>query len=1015
MHFTSSFKFFGHSLHCCFFLSGLLGTGCFSAVIFAASPDMRFETVFDRSNPVSHQIGGVNSIVQDHFGFIWLAGENGVGRYDGRNLRLYQADVASTRALPASYVRQMAVDKDGVLWLATEGGLARYNIETDDFSHVNEIGSTRVAVESVSAVTVGADNTLYVGTARGLYILSPDRLKMAMHRPLPPVAFEPNSEQIRGIGIDAQQRVWLATAGMGVAILDLATGEFQYLLHEDDSTNSLLHNSVMTVMHDNLGRTWLGTYGGGISRWDPSTGEFTNFAMGSENGSGLKSNVVWDIHQDSEGMIWAALDQGGLAHFDEESQTFHHYLHEPYNPFSIVSNQLRVVFEDSNNDLWFGAFPSGVSFSNRSSRIFRHYVSRPDDPHSISHNAILAFKQTSDGMLWVGTEGGLNALNIDSGHARRYLSDPFDPEALNANAVLAVEEDIDGLLWIGTWAGGLHRLDPVTGKFQRYLPDPADSDSINSAFIWDVLRDSDDNIGVATETGGIARYNRATDGFDLFKHDPQDPSSISGDFVSMIMEDSHDKLWLGTYTGVEIMDRDEGDFHHVPYETGNADATNSKNIKTILEDSRGLIWIGTTQNGVNILDPATGSFRYLDVAQGLPSSHISSIIEDDGGDVWLATTDGLARVSYPRLSVTRYGWEDGLVGSNFNRNASHKDETGRLYFGSTEGITAFHPGDLDKSAGDFPVLITQFRILNQEVDVRTDSSPLQRAILVSDLIQLTHRDTMFAFDFAALDYRNNTSMQYSYMLEGFDRAWHDIGRKNTATYTNIQPGEYRFRVRASSTRNQWVEGQTISIAIAPPWWMTWWAYCLYALTIGLLLYYRHEFVALRIRAEVYKTRSITDPLTGLYNRYGIAQIAEGIFANSVTCKGVCLILFDIDYFKRVNDDRGHDAGDRILTGITTVVKKCIRNSDHFGRWGGEEFILLCATENRENSHMLVEKLRCAIANHVFEKDMDPLSVTISIGVADIRPDENFEGAIKRADVALYKAKDQGRNCVVLAH
>src|SRR5690606_16398561 len=225
---------------------------------------------------------------------------------------------------------------------------------------------------------------------------------------------------------------------------------------------------------------------------------------------------------------------------------------------------------------------------------------------------------------------------------------------------------------------------------------------------------------------------------------------------------------------------------------------------------------------------------------------------------------------------------------------------------------------------------------------------------------------------------------YSYMLEGFDQHWHDIGKNITATYTNIQPGEYRFRVRAAKAHDQWVEGQSIEITIAPPWWRTWWAYCIYAGIAGLLLYYRHEFVELRVRAEIYKTRSITDPLTNLYNRFGIAQIAEGIFANSETRKGVCLMLFDIDHFKRVNDQRGHDAGDRILSDITAIVRKCIRNSDHFGRWGGEEFILLCATENSENSRVLAEKIRSAIENHTYEKNLKPLRVTVSLGVADIK-------------------------------
>lgn len=1010
---TSPSLYFAIRLGCPSLVGILLCVFCIPALA-ASVPDIRFETPFDRSNPASHQIGGVNSIVQDRMGFIWLAGENGVGRYDGRNLKLYQANSLSARSLPASYVRQIVMDNDGVLWLATEGGLARYHVETDDFSAVSAIGKTHFAVESVSAVAVAADNTLYAGSARGLYVISPDRSAMEVHRPRPPITLEPNSEQIRGIGIDARQRVWLATAGMGVAIYDPVTDEFEYLLHDSSSANSLLHNSVTVVMHDNLGRAWLGTYGGGISRLDPDTGEFTSFTTTTKGPGALKSNVVWDITQDSEGMIWAALDQGGLAYFDEDSQSFHHYLHEPYNPNSLISNQLRVVYEDSNKDLWFGAFPSGVNFYNRSTRIFSHYISRPDNPASLSHNAILRFKEAHDGTVWIGTEGGLNALDPNTHQFRRYLSDPANPDALKANAVLAIEEDIDGRLWIGTWAGGLHRFDPSSEKFRRYSPDPTNPASINSTFIWDIIRDSEDNIWIATETGGVARYDRSADGFDLYEHNPEVATSISGNYVSTLMEDSKGKLWLGTYTGLDIMNRAEGSFQHLPYETGNTNATNSKNIKSVFEDSRGNIWIGTSHKGVNILNPESGTLSYLDVDDGLPSSTISSILEDERGDIWLATTNGLARITYPDMTITRYAREDGLAGSNFNRDASLKDKSGRLYFGSAEGITTFHPDDLDKYHGKFPLRITNFRILNREVSIAAEGSPLRQAIIITEEIKLSHRDTMFAFDFAALDYRNNASIQYSYMLEGFDQHWHDIGKNSTATYTNIQPGKYTFRVRASNTRDEWTEGQTITITIASPLWRTWWAYCLYAAVLALLLYYRHEFVKLRIRAEVYKSKSITDPLTNLYNRLGIAQVAEGIFANAETKKGACLMLLDIDHFKRVNDRRGHDAGDRVLTDITAIVRKCIRSSDHFGRWGGEEFILLCATVSSENSRVLAEKIRVAVESHTYEKNLNPLRVTVSIGVADIRADDSFEGATKRADLALYKAKALGRNCVVLA-
>ncbi len=981
----------------------------------AQAPDIRFETPFSPTDAAIHQMGGINTIVQDSQGFIWMGAENGLGRYDGRQIRLYQADPRQTGTLPASYVWYLAVDHDGVLWAATEGGLARYNSQTDDFTHIRSLGGVTFETEAISALAVGADNTLYVGAFRGLYVINPQRTAMSVYFPRPPIPRAPNAEQIRNIAVDPDGNAWLATAGMGVAVFNPQSRQFRYLLHDASAPDSLLSNSVRYILHDSSDHTWLGTYSNGITRIHRPSGKVIQFRHTNGDKPDLKSGIVWDITEDSEGIIWAALDQGGLARYDEHSQSFHHYLHSRLDPNSPLSNQLRVVYEDRNSDLWIGAFPSGVNFYNRSTQAFQHFLSRTGDNTSLSHNAILRVRESRDGTIWVGTEGGLNALDPKTGEFRRYLSDPSNPEALGGNPVLAIAEDIDGQLWIGTWAGGLHRFNPETGIFHRYRPDDTDPNSIQCLFIWDITLDSQGRVWIGTETAGLARYNRESDNFTHFSHDPDDPNGISGNFISAIREISDRRLWLGTFTGLDAFDPETETFFHFPYETGAANATSSKNIRSIFEDSRQWVWVGTQHRGVNIYDHGSGSFRYLDIQDGLPSSNIASIVEDEYGYIWLATANGLARIEHDTMRVTTFSREDGLAGSHFNRDASFSASSGHLYFGSAEGLTVLHPDDLGATDSHFPVLITHFRVLNEEVPIDPEGKTLKRAISLSNDLRLDYRDTMFSFDFAALNYRNSSSVQYSYKLEGFDRDWNNIGRSNTATYTNISPGRYTFRTRASLDGEVWVEGQTLAITIVPPPWRTWWAYSLYVMCLLLVLYFRSEFIKLRIRAEVYKSKSITDPLTLLYNRAGIAQIAEGIFANEETRKGICLMLLDIDHFKRINDHCGHDTGDRVLTEISRLIRSCIRHSDHLGRWGGEEFVLLCSTQGRKNSKQLAEKVRTAVEQHLFETSDKPLRVTVSIGLTHLRANDSYESALKRADHALYQAKAKGRNCVISDH
>ncbi len=981
--------------------------GAFSALAGPPAESVRFEHPFDRTDAKRHKLGGILSIVQDDFGFIWLGAENGLARYDGRNLRLYQADPQNSRSLPGNLIWRLIVDKDGVFWQAGEGGLSRYNPETDDFTTVSQIGGVNLLSAATTALAIAQDNTLYVGAGGALHIIAPDRDSMEIVRLDPPGFDQADVDQVRSIAIDAQGKVWLGTAGQGLAIFDPATQHLDYLLHHPNDPEFPVFDHVRSIAHDSQGHVWLGTYRRGIGRLEPGTSEYIHFSHDPEDPTSLGSDIVLHVMEDSQGIIWVALDQGGLARFDDTSQSFVHHRHSPNNPHSLISNQLRAVYEDKNQDIWVGAFPSGVSFYNRSAQRFRLYIHIPDDPNSLSDSAILQILEARDGTIWIGTENGLNALDPDTGSLRRYLSDPSNPQALQARPVLALAEDpVDGQLWLGTWAGGLHRFDPDTDQFQHYPADDHQAGAMKSDFIWSIIVDSNDVVWIGTEDQGLQRYQRDTDSFDQFRHRPDQSDSISGNFVPTIAEGKDGSIWVGTFSGLNRLNPETEQFSQVTlWQT-----TDLVAIRKLFKDSRGKLWIGTERHGVGLYDPDEGSFTNLSIADGLPSPNVSSIVEDHHGNIWVTTTNGLIRIDRQTLRVSRLQHEEGVAGINFNRDASLRDRRGNLYFGSTEGMTVFHPDHLDIGATDFPLYVTNFRLFNQEVPIGTPASPLRTSTFTADEIVLRHRDVMFSFELAALNYRQSTSIRYSYMLDGFDRHWNDITQGSVATYTNIAPGRYRFRTRASTDGENWVSGQSLDLIILPPPWRTWWAYTLYSLIAILALYLAHKYVTLSVRAEVYRSRSITDPLTGLYNRAGMAQIAKGIFANPETKKGMCLMILDIDHFKDINDQLGHDAGDRILCTLAKVMRACLRNSDHIGRWGGEEFVLLCPTDNRENSRLLAEKLRKSVEQQIHDAQL-PRQVTASIGVTCLLPEDNFESALKRADKALYAAKASGRNRV----
>ncbi len=1002
-------------------LRGLLSWALFiglsftSLMVFALG-DLRFQRLpftGDSANK-NDNLSAVRVTVKDHRGFIWFGGENGLARYDGHEIVIYQTDADDPNSLSGNFVWALALDHDGVLWIGTGRGLSRYNPLTDDFRRIEVAGDGQSSISnnSIKALAVDRDNNLIIGTGNGLNILNADRTTFTIYRHDPEYPGSLSHDFVRSLLVDSQNRIWVGTSEGGLNRFDRETQSFTAFQHDPQQPNSLIDNDVSAIEEDHLGRFWVGTYNRGISRLNEDGQTFTHYRHQPSDPGSLGSNNISDIHEDQQHNLWVATDHGGLALYLPQTGSFRRYSHSAYDINSLSTNHPRHIYEDELGDLWIGMFPTGVNFLDHSASMFTNYFHKPDEDNSLSNNGILSFLEDSDGILWIGTENGLNAFDRQAGTFTRYYSNPQDEHALRFGSVLTVEEDITGELWVGTWSGGLHRFNKKTGQFINYFPDENDPNSLSNEFVWKVLRDSDDVIWVGTETGGLNRYNRDTDDFERFQADPNNPNSIISNQIWNMLEDSKGYLWIATLEGLDRFDKTTEGFTHYLHDPKIDSSLTSNQIISLFEDSRGRLWIGTRDAGVNILG-TDGKLSSLGTHDGLPSASVSSIIEDDHGNIWLTTVNGIARIHPDSFAITTFNRTHGLSSNNFNRDATFKDKDGNLYVGGIHGFSVFDPIKVVSDSLPPPVVITGFRIFNQPVPIGGDLLP--QSISETDALTLGHEHTMFSFDFAALSYRSSSSNQYAYKLEGFDQDWNMIGNQTSATYTNISPGNYVFRVKAANRDGVWNnEGASIAIEITAPPWLSWWAYLGYALVLAVVIFMTSKYKSLRIKSNLYRALSTTDPLTGIQNRTGMAQSAEQLFARKEIESGVGLLVMDIDHFKSINDIRGHDAGDRILKDFTRLIGRSVRSGDSFARWGGEEFVLLCSNINRDGAVALAEKIRTVIAEYVFEENVEPLKLTVSIGLACARPDDTYERVFKRADIALYEAKSAGRNCVRIA-
>ena len=982
---------------------------CATAMAKTTQP-LRFDhQVFDQGADV-RRLGGINRVVQDQQGFIWFAGDGGLGRYDGSVLKLYQYTPNDPTSVPDNYIWDVAINSQGHLWIATGRGICEYKRQRDHFYCPKNFAGSKAIAGAASALQFDDQDRLYVGTHT-----TPYRIDFNKHT-LEEFSFRTSNGKtllnntIWDIEIGPNGNIWFAIRSLGIVRLSPATKRVE-VIETSCKKSAEEETTFYALAFDSANHLWTGTNGGGLCWLDPASNTLEKIfwpasALGSSHNA-----IVRDLHINHKGEIWAAVDHQGLLVFNTNKQLIAHHTHSSGRPSSIKSNKTRSLFEDKNNDMWIGLFPFGVDFLDRSREHIKTYRNNATDPKSLSHNSILAVFEDSKNNIWVGTEFGLNRLNHD-GTFKRYTAELGNPDSLQSNAILSITEDQQGFLWVGTWSGGLYHFDPESEKFKHYGPQANNPNSLGDSFAWGAFIDSKNRLWVGSEGAGLQHYRKDTDDFIHYKNNIGQANAISNLYVLNITEDKRGNLWLATYYGLNRFEPETETFTSWLGDKNDPTKLSSSIIKSLLYSANDFLWVGTHDNGLNRFDPNTGEVMRIGHNEGLPSSTISSLLEDNAGNIWVATNNGLARIHPETFKIDTYAEGVGLAGINYNRNATLSARDGTLYFGSTEGLTAMAPNALTLKESWHPIHITEFRIFNKTVDIGPDSV-LKESTLTSDSITLEHSHGMFSLDFAILSYRFPGNYEYAYQLEGFDNDWLHIGQRNTATYTNLNPGTYSFKVKARVPGEQWQQrARALTLVITPPWWRTYWAYFLYSVLFLGFIYGIYCIGRLKRTSDNYRHLAATDPLTGIYNRSGILSVVEALQQNKNNdgAQTQATLIIDIDHFKKINDNYGHAVGDLAIRHVVDTLQKNIRKEDYLGRWGGEEFIILVQLASKAALQQFGNDLCHAVADTPMQlDDATPLQLTISIGGALHHTNEPFDSTCQRADEALYAAKESGRN------
>lgn len=978
----------------------------------APRDNMQFDHPFSQEAEDNlNALGIIRSITQDSAGYMWFVFRQGIARYDAHQLKPYLlGDEHNSASIIPSSLTNLVEDKNHVLWIGGDGGLAFYTRQKDRFEQVSAANTRWVLPnQKITALAVDKNNRLFIGTELGLAVVAGDRSHVDFYSN---AVCGLGSNLIRALHLAADQTLWIGSTHSGLHAFNADTGNFQHWHIDLGAINSPADDDVLRIIDDQDGTIWAATLSMGLAKMNSDKQSFTVYRRDNQTGS-LKSNSIRDLLVDTDNTLWVASDHGGLARFDATSGQFITQQYSPFNPAGLSSNQVRSLFQDRDGNYWVGTFPNGINFYDQRKSRFKVFTQHQNGANHLLSQGILAIHEDKTGTIWVGSEGGLSQLNPNDLSITNYTANPADPNALQFNAITSIAEDAAGFLWVSSWSGGLHKFDRQANRFKHYAPNNTQANSLPSPYAWQLAINKQGDLWISfSDRGALARFRPLSDDFEHFPHQADEENSPSADEIWALLPDKSGNLWLGTRLGLDYFNLTSKQFSHFTLASTNTAGLNCATVLALMEASDGRIWIGTDGGGINIYDPKNNSFSYLTRQDGLPSGSITSLLQDPRGFVWAGTLNGLARIDTHTRRIDTLRKSDGLAGDNISRNALKLDSKGFIWVGSTSGLSQFNPDTLQAPLPAPQVVLTQLTLGDQVQIPGAAGSVLNQSLEYTTSLHLPHTTKTLQVEFSALSYNAPQRNLFAYKLEGFDTDWHPASTQRQATYTNLDPGDYVLRVKAANSDGLWNEqGSTLHFRIKPPPWRSSWAYVLYTLAfVGIIL------AALQLRRQrkaldQYKALATHDPLTGIYNRAGIAAIVEGLFANSEIKQGVSLIMLDLDHFKRINDRRGHEAGDRILQEVVALVNRNIRSGDYFARWSGEEFLLLCPSTPLTHAKKLAEKLRLACANYLFEINSAPVSVTLSIGIASCKPEDDFTQLLKRADSALYRAKNSGRNCI----
>jgi ligand-binding sensor domain-containing protein/signal transduction histidine kinase len=818
-------------------LAGLFLLCCCQAAYAGGPRSLRFEHV-GLDEGLSQE--SVLTILQDHDGFMWFGSQAGLNRFDGYRNRVFRNDPNDPGSLADNFVRASYEDAQGRLWFGTRGGLVRFDEATQRFARypLSRRSDGVARNGAVNAIKGDGKGGLWVGTGDGLVHLDPDSGQFRSLYRDARVKGTLSDERVNALAVDARGGLWVGT-GVGIDYLAPGSGRFEHV--DVGPRADSKRNNVVALSIDAQDTLWVGT-GAGLEAWHLGDGPPRRERVSI--GAGMEEARIRTLYHDSGNNLWVGTDLDGLRWRDPTSGRFVAYTSQPLDRHALSDNQVSAIWVDRTGTLWVGTMFGGVNRADLASGGFRRFAYLPGGSVDGSARKVKAIAPGPGSTLWLGTVGaGLLHLDTASGHTTLERNDPRDPASLPDDAIVTLLRG-RGRLWVGS-PSGLSWRDDASGRFTRV---PLGGNAAGN-YVQRLAASRDGNVWAVT-LGGLFMLGPDGRVLDAWRHDPGDPSSLGENYGYAALEDRQGAIWVGTENGLDRLDRKTGKFVHFRRDPRVAGSLVHNRIADLYESARGDIWVGTAGGLARIERGAGGqvSFKAFSVNPGREQLPVGAILEDAHGNIWASTTGGITRVEPDTGRSKSYGAKDGLLDGTYFIGSAVRGADGELHFGGGNGMTSFDPDAIRDNPYAPVVVITDFWVFNRP-------RPLDGGPDAARAVELGYRDSVFTLEFAALHYADPQSNRYAYRLRGFDQDWTEAdASKRFATYTNLDPGNYLFEVRAANKDGIWSEKPAqLAITITPPYWRTWWFRLLATAIVlgGAALVYR-----LRVRVLVRQTERL---------------------------------------------------------------------------------------------------------------------------------------------------------------